>query len=173
MSFSYLFNNNDRLGSDVTDQTQKNLHNTRFANYMLSDFVSDKKSETSIKFATQQPTVMVNGGGVSPSVIDTNSVLLLKTEQERALEKLQLFQRPFVTVPYLGKGSCDPVLEAQLMQGEMVSDKKSVSTIMEQSFGKYALYPLDNQMETHVQNSVLDNDWRHGQDTRNVVVDKK
>ena len=172
LSSSYLFNNMGRLGSDATDQTQRNLQNTRLANYMLSDYVSDKTSDSSIKFAIQQPTMMVAGGNVSPAVIDVNSLLTLKTEQERSVERIQLHQRPFVTVPYIGRGSACPLLESQLLQGEMVSDKKSVSTIMEQSFGKYTMYPTDNKMEEHVKSSVLGNDWIYGTDTRNVVPTK-
>jgi hypothetical protein len=79
--------------------------------------------------------------------VDYESLLLLKPEQEREFEKVQLFQRPFATVPYLGKGSCDPTVESRLQQGEMVSGMKSVSTIMEQSFTNYSLYPVDNNME--------------------------
>jgi len=157
-----------RLGTDSTDQTQRNVQNTRFANYMLSDYVSDKTSDSSIQFAVQQPIMMVDGRYVSPAVIDVNSLLTIKTEQERSFEKIQLFQRPFLTVPYIGRGSACPSLESQLQQGEMVSDKKSVSTIMEQSFGKYTMYPTDTKMEEYVKNSVLSNDWIQGVDTRNV-----
>jgi hypothetical protein len=110
-----------------------------------------------VKFATNQPSVpfsgMVNGHGLNPSVVDYESVLLLKPEQERELEKLQLFQRPFITVPYLGRGSCDPTVESRLQQGEMVSGLKSVSTIMEQSFTNYSLYPVDENMQKRTSNS--------------------
>ena len=37
---SYLFHNTSRIGSDMTDQTQKNVHNTRFANHTLSNYYS-------------------------------------------------------------------------------------------------------------------------------------
>jgi len=173
---SYTFNNMGRIGLDATDQTQRNLHNTRFANYMLSEFFSDKTTDSQVKFATQQPTMMVSGTGIAGSVIDVNSMLTLKTEQERPLEKLMLFPRPFATVPYLGKGSCDPSLESQLQQGELVSDKKSVSTIMEKSFSNYSMYPTDTHMEERVKNpafvvqeAALDGWVRGGQSTRNFT----
>lgn len=170
---SYTFNNMGRIGLDATDNTQRNLYNTRFTNYMLSDFFSDKTTDSQVKFATSQPTLMVSGTGISSSVIDAHSFLTLKTEAERPLEKLMLFERPFLTVPYLGKGSCDPTLESQLQQGEIVSDKKSVSTIMEQSFSNYAMYPTDSQMEERVNNpaftvqeAALDGWVRGGSSTR-------
>jgi hypothetical protein len=162
-----------RIGLDATDLTQRNMHNTRFSNYMLSEFFSDKTTNSQVKFATQQPTMMVSGTGIASSVIDVNSMLTLKTEQERPLEKLMLYPRPFLTVPYLGRGSCDPTLESQLQQGEIVSDKKSVSTIMEQSFSNYAMYPTDSQMEERVNNpaftvqeAALDGWVRGGSSTR-------
>ena len=171
---SYTFNNMGRIGLDATDNTQRNLYNTRFTNYMLSDFFSDKTTDSQVKFATSQPTLMVSRTGISSSVIDAHSFLTLKTEAERPLEKLMLFERPFLTVPYLGKGSCDPTLESQLQQGEIISDRKSVSTIMEQSFSNYVMYPTDTQMEERVKNPAYTveeaalNGWvRGGQSTRN------
>ena len=156
---NYLFNNLGRLDADPTDNSQHNLQNTRFGNYMLSSYFSESLSNSHLQFATAQPAMMVdgnNGTGVSPGVIDIDSALLLKKERERSLEKLQLVQRPFVTVPYLGRGSCDPSLESQLQQGEVVSDKKSVSTIMNKSFMGYTLYPTDSKMDEHVNNPAVE-----------------
>jgi hypothetical protein len=154
---SYMFNNGDRLNNDVTDQSQKTLYNTRFANYTLSSYFSDKISDSHVNFAVVNPTMnytgTAHGQGLGGSVIDADSLLLIKTEQERPFEKLQLVERPFLTVPYLGRGSTDPVLESQLLQGEIVSDKKSVSTIMDKSFAPYSLYPIDSKMEQHVKDS--------------------
>jgi len=177
---SYEFNNMARIGNDSTDQTQRTVTNTRFANYTLSNFFSETLSDSHVQFATQQPTLtfsgLVNGSGLNGSVVDTDSLLTIRTEQERPLEKLQLFERPFLTVPYLGRGSCDPTLESQLQQGELVSDKKSVSTIMEKSFTKYSLYPTDNQMEERVKNpantveeAALDGWVRGGMATREMA----
>jgi hypothetical protein len=95
----------------------------------------------------------VHGQGLSGNRVDEESNILLKVVPDRPYEKLQLLQRPFITVPYLGRGSCDPTLESQLQQGEIVSDKKSVSTIMDKSFSKYTLYPTDNKMEERVRDS--------------------
>jgi hypothetical protein len=44
-------------------------------------------------------------------------------------------------------------LESQLQQGEPVTEKKSVSTIMEKSFGAYSLYPTDSKMENQVKDA--------------------
>jgi len=140
----FEFNNMGRIGTDVTDLTQKNLYNTRFGNYMLSNYSNEVSSDSYINFAVQQPNVMMNASrGVNSSVIDINSKLLLKPENERPLEKLQLLSRPFLTVPYLGKGAVDTTLESQLLQGEASHDRKSVSTIMDQNFSSKSQYILD------------------------------
>lgn len=181
---SFMFNNMGRIGNDVTDQTQRTMYNTRFANHTLSNYFSQNLSDEYIQFATKQPTLMVSGtvlgAGINPAGVDTESKLNLNRVHERHFEKLQLFERPFLTVPYLGRGSCDPALESQLQQGELVSDKKSVSTIMEKSFSKYSLYPLDNKMEERVKNpsytveeAALDGWVRGGLSTREMSDDSK
>jgi hypothetical protein len=179
---SYTFNNMARLGADSTDQTQRNVSNTRFATHTLSNYFSQNLSNEHVNFAIPQQTMnfsgMANGSGLNGSMVDVDSILNLKKENERPLEKLQLFERPFLTVPYLGRGSCDPTLESQLQQGELVSDKKSVSTIMEKSFASYALYPTDDKMNERVQNPAYNveesalNGWtRGGASTREMSGD--
>jgi hypothetical protein len=153
----YTFNNTARIGADSTDQSQRNGANTHYANYMLTDHFSSTLSDHHVHFAMQQPTMnfngLANGNGIHNAAVDKESMLKLKPTEDRPLEKLQLFSRPFATVPYLGRGSCDPALESQLQQGEPVTEKKSVSTIMEKSFGAYSLYPTDSKMENQVKDA--------------------
>ena len=52
---AYIFNNMGSLKSDVTDKTQQSLQNTRFGNYMVSNYFSDNTSDSQLKFAMQQP----------------------------------------------------------------------------------------------------------------------
>jgi hypothetical protein len=181
---SYLFNNMDRIGNDVTDRSQVNVYNTRFANYTLSNYFSDNLSTSHVQFALEQPTMtfkdVVHGHGLNGQAVDVDSALLIKVGQERPIEKLQLMERPFRTVPYLGRGSCDPTLESQILQGENISDKKSVSTIMEKSFAQYSLYPTDSKMEERVNNpaftvqeAALDGWLRGGATTRDMSMDPK
>ena len=181
---NYMFNNMGHLGQDSVDETQRNVSNTRFATWTLSNYISETTSDSHVQFATQMPTVMFsgtsNGPGINGGLVDVDSQLMLKTEGERPLTKLSLVERPFLTVPYLGRGSCDPSIESQLQQGELVSDKKSVSTIMEKSFSKYSLYPLDSKMEEYVNNpantvqeAALDGWVRGGMVTRDMSIDDK
>lgn len=161
-----------RIGNDVTDQTQKNVYNTRFANYSLSNYFSQNTSDHHVQFALDYPTMnsgAVLGPGLNGAAVDNESRLTHGVEMDRSAERVQLIQRPFLTVPYLGRGSCNPTLESQLQQGEIVSDKKSVSTIMEKSFAAYALYPTDERkLADHETN------WtRGGATTREMSSDPK
>ena len=172
---SYMFNNMGRIGFDYTDNTQKNMYNTRMANYTLSNFFNDAVSDSHVKFATMQPSVTfnsVNGGsGVGGGVVDYESLLQLNVEQERPLERLHLETRPFLTIPYLGRGSVDPAIESQLQIGERASDKKSVSTIMETSFDKYIYSPTEPGVN-NVEEIALDGWVRGGANTRHESVSK-
>lgn len=180
-AFNYIFNSMGRIGADVTDDSQRNVSNTKFANYILSDYTSEKLSDSHVRFATEQPTVMfsgtVHGRGLSGAVVDSDSYLMINSVNDRPLEKLQLNARPFLTVPYLGRGSCNPSIESQLLQGEMVSDKKSVNTIMEKSFTGYTLYSSDEKLTENVSNfqveeSVMDGWVRGGMASREISYDK-
>jgi hypothetical protein len=152
----FIFNNLGRIGADSTDNTQRNISNTKYANYVLNDIINTNTQETHVLLATKFPKVNFrgNGGGagIPGSVIDYDSVLLVKPDQEREFERLQLFQRPFATVPYLGRGSSNPVLESHLQQGEQISDMKSSSTIMDKSFMNYSTTPLMPDVQNRVTN---------------------
>ena len=165
---SYAFNNMGRIGNDASDRSQKTIQNNQFVNAMLTNHFSGEVSNGHIQFATAHPGVMVNGvnggSGINGGVVDAESSLFMKVGQERPHEKLALQERPFLTVPYLGKGSVDPTLEAQLMQGEIVRGKKSVCTVMERNFNNIAEYPLDDRKRANA-NTVEEmalNGWARG-----------
>ena len=68
--------------------------------------------------------------------------------------RVSLFQRPFATVPFLGRGSVDPILEAQIMQGELLTNKRSVNKLSEKSDIKYQITPLIPSVKDRVTNPV-------------------
>lgn len=153
---SYSFNNLGRIGSDSTDNSQRNVYNTKFANYTLSNFFNDKSSNAYVDFALTQPTLsfsgLAHGNGLPSQGVDTDSFLLIKTTEERPLDKLQLQTRPFATIPFLGRGSCDPDLESQMRIGELTSDRKSVTGVTEKQYIDYNQYPLDKHLADRISN---------------------
>lgn len=179
---NYTFNKLDRIGNDTTDNTQRSLQNTKFANYSLASFFNETITDDNMKFVSQQPTMnlngLTNGKGLNGHLVDFDSILLIKTDQERPLDKLSLNQRTFATVPFLGRGSCDPEMESKLQQGENITEKKSVGTVMDKSFMNYTMYPTDNAMLDKVSNtkntveeSALDGWVRGGMPTRDLSDD--
>lgn len=171
----YTFNNSGRLGNDPVDKTQKTIQNTRYLNSVLSHY-GGEKSDAYINFATKYPGMMASGNvsglGLGASAVDAETNLLWKSDPQRPYEKLQLHERPFLTIPYLGRGSVDPNLESQLMQGETVRGKKSVSTVMEQNFSPLDTYPLDSEKRAKAGNTIeelaLDGWSRGGKSARNM-----
>lgn len=173
---NYSFYNMNRIEDDKTTQTQREVQNDRYSDYATTNYFSEKANDAQIKFATEQPSVFpdsTTGSGVGASNIENESSLLLDTEEARNLGRLNLMQRPFITVPYLGRGSVDTSLELQLLEGEPITEKKSVSTVMSQSFMGYSLYPTSSEMEERVTNprhnveeSALKGWVRGGKDTR-------
>ena len=173
---NYSFYNMARIENDNTTQTQQTLQNDRYSDYTTTNYFSQKPADNQIQFATQQPAVVptgVTGAGISGEKVENESNLLLETENERNLGRLNLMQRQFLTVPYLGRGSADPTLELQLLEGEPITEKKSTSTVMTQSFMGYSLYPTNDDMENRttdakytVEESAMNGWVRGGSDTR-------
>ena len=83
--------------------------------------------------------------------------------------RISLFQRTFLTVPYLGKGPFNPDLESQLQQTDTFSNnKKSVNTMSEISYMPLTNYPLIPAIQETITNpaylveGVASNDWIRG-----------
>ena len=142
----YTFNNLTRLGDDSCDKTQRSVQNTTQANYTLSNYRStDCSMSEPISFATSQPSVFYNGGmqsGPGGCNIDTSSDLLIGTINTHPKCRVTLLERPFKTVPFLGRGSSNPVLESHIQQGDTISNRKSLNAMSEQSYIPYKNYPL-------------------------------
>lgn len=176
--YPYTFNNMTRSRAETIDRTRQTVMNNKFGNHVLTSYFSDNDRGDYEKVALMQPGVIFDGTswsshGINANTVDIDSALIIKNHNSRSLEKLSLQQRPFLTVPYLGRGSADTTLESQLRQGDIVGNKKSVSTVTEQSFMNNQMYPLiDSIKETItnpkylVQEAALDGWIRGGVATR-------
>jgi hypothetical protein len=168
MQSDYVFNGLGRIGNDIADNSQSNIQNGRYSNLVLTNYFSDKVSNSHVNFASQYPGLSYTGHigpGIGGGLVEYENSILWKPEQERSLEKLQLFSRPFVTVPYLGRGSCDPTLESQLQQGEYIRNKKSVSNTDENNIYEPNNYPAELNSNS-VEEIALGGWSRGGIDTR-------
>jgi hypothetical protein len=168
----YTFDNMSRIGLDSCCVDQSTLQDVAACNYMTQNFFSsDCSMKKPIDLATSQPGIMYNGGynsGAGGCNIDDSSKLLIGTIQTHPRCHIDLFQRPFATVPYLGRGSVNPVMESQILQGEQIVNKKSTNTLSEKSFIKYHQTPLLPAVQQRINNpanqieSVASDGWVRG-----------
>jgi hypothetical protein len=168
----YTFDNMSRIGLDECNQSQTDIQNVASCNYNTQNyFASDCSMRRPIDLATSQPGIMYNGGynvGAGGCNINESSNLQIGTIQTHPKCKIDLFQRPFATVPFLGRGSVNPVMESQIMQGEQLVNKKSINSLSEKSYIKYHQTPLLPAVQQRINNpanqieSVASDGWIRG-----------
>ena len=144
--FGYTFDNMSRIGLDECSLSQDMIQNVSACNYMTQNFfASDCSMKKPIDLATTQPGIMYNGGynvAAGGCNINDSSKLQIGTIQTNPRCRIDLFHRPFATVPYLGRGSVNPIIESQMLQGEQNNNKRSVNNLSEKSYIKYQQTPL-------------------------------
>lgn len=181
---NFTFDNLSRIGDDVCYQDQETVQNIQACNYTLQNyFADDCTMRKPIDLATTQPGIMYNGPssvGSGGCVVDASSKLLLGGLVTHPRCKIDLFQRPFATVPYLGRGSVDSILESQIQQGELLTNKRSVTRLPEKSYLKYTSTPLLSDIKDRVTNpaycveGVASEGWiRGGVPSRELTRDRE
>jgi hypothetical protein len=152
--FDYTFNQLTRIGDDSCDKSQRNVQNTNASTYMLNQFRPECPMKSSMDFALSQPNVNYTGShqiGIGGCNIDESSDLLL-APLTRPRCKLSLLERPFLTVPYLGRGQSNPVLESQIQQGDLANNRKSITNLTEVSHIKYSNVPMIPSLQATINN---------------------
>ena len=105
--------------------------------------------------AYSQPNINYNinqgWAGENGCLVDNDSIL----RQEHKLTNMntinQLFERPYLTVPYMGRGVPHPNEETVLQPGESTTMKKSCNTLAGISIENYFTPMVDN-LRNNVQN---------------------
>jgi hypothetical protein len=180
---NYVFDNISRIGNDNCCVDQRTIQNAGYANYTLQNyFISDCSMKKPIELATTQPGIFYKGGynvGAGGCNIDDSSNLQIGTIQTHPRCHIDLFQRPFATVPYLGRGSVNPIVESQIQQGELNINKRSVNNLSEKSYIKYSNTPLLSSVKNRLTNpaysveGVASSGWiRGGIPSRELTRDK-
>ena len=151
---NYMFDGMTRGSNDNCALSQQNVQDIKAADYMLTQYRPDCPMNNAMDLALNQPNVFVKGShsvGINGCNVDDSSSLLFGDVKSRPACKISLFQRPFATVPFLGRGKCNPELESQIQQGDMVTNK-SVNPLMEKWFSSHSQYPLLPSLEATIQN---------------------
>ena len=154
---NYTFYNLSRIGDDQCGISGRDMQNNEFGTYSTTNYFANwcgmKKP---IDFATSQPDINYKGGygvcGAGGCNINSDSKLKIGTIQTHPKCRISLYQRPFATVPFLGRGPPRPVVESRLQQGAYISDTKSCKTITEKSFLDNIQVPLVPTLQNTIQN---------------------
>ena len=158
-----------RIGMDSSSQTQQDIQNQQYCTYLLDSW----KPPTRPAF-----DVMVHNPGMNlgqswnPAVTDVGSSLTIGSTQTRASGPIDLFSRPFSTVPFMGRGAVDAGTEARLQQGEQMTNRRSVNTLSEANTFALSQVPLlPHVRQSMVVSSVATPFQRGGLDTRDMQRD--
>lgn len=152
--YPYTFSSMSRIGNDNQSIIQRDIQNNKNIDHRLENYYPACPMNTAMDFALNQPNVFYSGsheGGINGCVVDKNNELKY-TLISKPPCRLRLETRPYLTVPYLGRGDCDPELELKIKTGENFLNKKTVNNTTEQSFIEYKNYPLLNSLEQTVTN---------------------
>ena len=150
----FKFEQTTRLGYDQTDVSQRTLQNSEYANYLLDGFRPSCPMKNAIEFATSQPNINFTGSR-QISVGGTNiaeSSKLLMNDLSKPKCRISLTERPYLTVPYLGRGKCDPDLESQIQQGDFANNKKSINPSSEVCYSAYYNTPMLPSLKATINN---------------------
>jgi hypothetical protein len=142
----FKFDNLSRIQYDNSTFTQDNIMNTNLANYTLFN-PFNKNANGGLNFATQQPNVFVNGTyHIGPLGCNINeSTDLNKSVLTNPHIKISLHERPYKSVPYLGKGNVDVGHENELRMGDTFKEKKSICRLNESPYINLNKYPLHSR----------------------------
>ena len=155
----FTFNGLSRISEDGCCIDQNSIQNSESCSYTLQNYFAQDCNMKNVRaLATTQPGINYSGGyglGAGGCNVDDSSNLLIGGIQTHPKSRIDLFGRPFATVPFLGRGSVDPILEAQIQQGEAITSKRSVTRLTEKSDLKYHTTPLIPEIKQTIQNPSL------------------
>lgn len=168
----YWFNGLSRIGSDHEEHGQQAAQNDAASSYMLTMTAPQCPAPSPMTFALSQPFMNFSGTHhVAPggSNIDASTEVLFR-ETARDEGKTCLWQRPFATVPYLGRGKSDTDAESALRAGyqDSVVARPSVAQLSEVSYENYARTPMLPSLQASITNpahlveAVADSRWVRG-----------
>ena len=179
----YVFNSMNGLSDDNCFLNQRNTQNMHSSSYnTMNYFINDTGMKSGLNLALSQPSVNYSGSyqvGGNGFNIDNNSNLLIGSVQTNPKCRIDIQERPYKTIPYLGRGRGDVDIEERLQQGDQITNKKSVSTTSETSHIPLRHTPMLSKLESSVTNpkylieNEADQKWiRGGEHTRNLYKKK-
>jgi hypothetical protein len=145
-----------RIHDDPANQSVQNAERQGPGVYQLTNLVP--AAPMAMATAYQQPVIppAAAGYGWSASAIDVDSVLRnhsVQTNSPHCPVRGRVQARPFLTVPYMGRGKGDANLESRLQMSTMVRQGKDCGTVSD-TFYENQFTPLIPYVAQNIQNPV-------------------
>ena len=141
----YHFNNIGRIGFDTVNVSQRNIQNQNHSNWLLTNFhTGDCMMNQTKQFALSAPMINYTGSyglGLNGCNVDASSELKLDNIS-RPPCRISLFQRPYLTVPYLGRGAVNSDEELRLLTGDLNSSRKTITDFSEMTVQDRHFIPM-------------------------------
>ena len=170
-------NQKNQLIDDECYELESTKQSSAPGKYFTSNFnPCDCKNEKVVEFATNNPYMKFRDGyGISECNVDQSSNLRVGKSRKNPKCRSQLLHRPYLTVPYMGRGSGNANVETQLLPSEDTSQGKACNSLAGVTIENF-FTPLVKNLEEHVQNPKYliqedsDKRWvRGGIPTRQIV----
>ena len=148
-------------------------------NYQLSNhFQCECLIPDAVQTATENPAIFFkNGVDIGGCVVDDSSKLRIGKTRKFPRCPDQLFTRPYLTVPFMGRGSGNMKLESRIVPGEDTSAKRQCNVLSGVSIPHF-FTPLVPHLKDNVQNpdhiveETVDDNWiRGGAPSRLIIRD--
>jgi hypothetical protein len=144
-----------RVHDDPCDQQVQNRESSGPGTYQTTNLVP--ASQSAFMTAYQQPAIPAAPGyGWSAANIDADSVLrnhAIQTNSPHCPLRARTQARPFVTVPFMGRGRGDAVLETRMQHAEITRQGRECGTVTE-TFLSNQFTPMIPYVAQNVQNPV-------------------
>ena len=147
------FNDLTGLDDDECLQTEKTRQSIGPGDYKLSNYnYCDCDMSKIINNATDNPTITFKDGfGISECNVNKSSELRIGKTKKYPRCPNQLFTRPYLTVPYMGRGSGNSFVESNLITGEDTSEKRQCNTLAGVTIDNF-FTPLVPNLKDNIQN---------------------
>ncbi len=170
----FKFNNMTGLSEDTCGISERDIQNNKYGSYYTKNFFSHLCGDRSlIDMATSQPNVFFKDGVGDCNMGDETK--LRGQGDVRHPGRIMLRERPYLSVPYLGKGASKPDIESMLMLGTVSTLKKDAKILTEKSLGNEQVDLVPSLQKTIqnpsnlVEGEALDGWIRGGLPTRDLT----
>jgi len=177
--FSGPLQQKTKLNEDKCYENENNKQSVFPGRYMTSNYnICECGINKVVEFATENPYMVFRDGyGVSECNVDDSSKLRIGNTRKNPKCKNQIFHRPYLTVPYMGRGSGNSEIETKMLPGESTTQRKQCNTLAGVSIDNYFM-PLVKNLQDNIQNpnnliqENADKKWlRGGVPSRQLVKD--